>query len=435
MGRILLLLFSLSCASISAQDIPLKGCASPECDRQAFQELMIGVEEALKEFQGFQFNDSIYFELKRIDDSLIIENKYAWVNPKATSYYAAVIKDQVDHSRLKNQTSYPIHWIQNAKIEKEAYVETDEVDLLPIPKAAKKFNSIGQRAAYLYYYDGYLDYELSQLNFEESLTADLFFEDGKLVAIDYLQPPLKNKVAYQLMEKVKGLETEFEAKSIKAQYRMRYSSYTPTGNTKTDWEYISHLEFYTNNQLWEPLRKIIADGRSLKDGKIELDTAKRSTDKLLANYLGKALSESKVQSKWWVIKAVKSKPEKEEADSDVVSFAIIEEMPLYSGCDPEVPNDQRMNCLQVGFMKHASKNFKYPKKARKNEIQGTVYTSFVIEKDGSINNVKISRSVHPLLDLECIRVISAIPQLDSPAKQRGKAVRMSFTFPINAKLN
>ncbi|MDZ7848833.1 MAG: energy transducer TonB [Owenweeksia sp.] len=72
--------------------------------------------------------------------------------------------------------------------------------------------------------------------------------------------------------------------------------------------------------------------------------------------------------------------------------------------------------------------------ARQMGLEGKVYVSFVVEKDGSISNVEVLRGVDPLLDDEAIRVINKLPDM-TPAKQRGKPVRMSFTMPINAKLN
>jgi protein TonB len=80
-----------------------------------------------------------------------------------------------------------------------------------------------------------------------------------------------------------------------------------------------------------------------------------------------------------------------------------------------------------------SRNFEFPEMAKEMGIQGRVYVNFVIEKNGSITNVEIVRGVDPLLDDEAVRVVKKLPKL-IPAKQRGKPVRMSFTLPINAKL-
>ena len=71
--------------------------------------------------------------------------------------------------------------------------------------------------------------------------------------------------------------------------------------------------------------------------------------------------------------------------------------------------------------------------ARQMGIQGRVYINFVIEKDGSISNAQVIRGVDPLLDDEAVRVVNSLPKM-TPAKQRGKPVRMQFTLPINAKL-
>ncbi|MGB0978834.1 MAG: energy transducer TonB, partial [Croceimicrobium sp.] len=79
------------------------------------------------------------------------------------------------------------------------------------------------------------------------------------------------------------------------------------------------------------------------------------------------------------------------------------------------------------------REFKFPEMARQMGIQGRVYVNFVIERNGKITNVEVVRGVDPLLDDEAVRVVKMLPKL-TPAKQRGKPVRMSFTLPINAKL-
>lgn len=80
-----------------------------------------------------------------------------------------------------------------------------------------------------------------------------------------------------------------------------------------------------------------------------------------------------------------------------------------------------------------AKNVKYPVIARENGIQGKVYIQFVIEKDGSITDVKVVRGVDSSLDKEAARVINSMPKW-KPGKQRGKPVRVSYTLPINFRL-
>lgn len=79
------------------------------------------------------------------------------------------------------------------------------------------------------------------------------------------------------------------------------------------------------------------------------------------------------------------------------------------------------------------KELVYPEVARNNGIQGTVLLEFVVEKDGSVNNVKVLVSLFPECDAEAIRVVKKLPKW-KPAKQMGKAVRCFFNLPIKFTL-
>ncbi len=80
-----------------------------------------------------------------------------------------------------------------------------------------------------------------------------------------------------------------------------------------------------------------------------------------------------------------------------------------------------------------SDNMKYPEIALDNGVQGKVYVSFVVEKDGKATNVKILRGVDPALDKEAMRVIKMLPKF-KPARQQGRPVRMSFRLPVVFKI-
>lgn len=80
------------------------------------------------------------------------------------------------------------------------------------------------------------------------------------------------------------------------------------------------------------------------------------------------------------------------------------------------------------------KHIKYPPIAAENGIYGKVYVQFVVEKNGSISNVKVIKGVDASLDKEAVRVIESMPKW-TPGKQRGKAVRVSYTMPINFQLS
>jgi len=85
------------------------------------------------------------------------------------------------------------------------------------------------------------------------------------------------------------------------------------------------------------------------------------------------------------------------------------------------------------LMKWLSKNLKYPASAQENGIQGRVLVQFVVNKDGSIVEPKVLRSVDPALDKEALRVVSTMPKWQ-PGKQRGKTVRVRFTLPVTFRL-
>ena len=107
------------------------------------------------------------------------------------------------------------------------------------------------------------------------------------------------------------------------------------------------------------------------------------------------------------------------ADDDV--FMVVENMPEYPGGMKEL-------------MTFLGKNVKYPAEATKANIQGRVIVEFVVMKDGSVANLAIKRSVHPLLDAEALRVLSTMPKW-KPGTQRGKAVNVKFVVPVTFRLN
>jgi len=91
---------------------------------------------------------------------------------------------------------------------------------------------------------------------------------------------------------------------------------------------------------------------------------------------------------------------------------------------PEFPGGE------IELRKYIGKSVKYPVIAQENGIQGRVYISFVVSKKGEVTEVKVARGVDPNLDKEAIRVVKAMPKW-KPGKQRGKAVKVSYTVPIN----
>ena len=101
-------------------------------------------------------------------------------------------------------------------------------------------------------------------------------------------------------------------------------------------------------------------------------------------------------------------------------FDVVEEMPQYPGGN-------------AALMEFLGNNIKYPVVAEENGIQGRVVVTFVIERDGSVTDVKVEKSVDPSLDKEAIRVVKSMPRW-IPGKQDGSPVRVKYTMPVTFKL-
>ena len=103
------------------------------------------------------------------------------------------------------------------------------------------------------------------------------------------------------------------------------------------------------------------------------------------------------------------------AESDV--FFTVDEVPVFPGGE-------------MALRKFLAKTIKYPAIAQNKGIQGKVYVSFVVEKDGTVGRTRIARGVDPSLDAEALRVMKDSP-IWTPAKQKGEFVAVSYTVPIN----
>ena len=110
--------------------------------------------------------------------------------------------------------------------------------------------------------------------------------------------------------------------------------------------------------------------------------------------------------------------DEEEIEEEEV-FYIVEDMPTFNGGDPATE-----------FRKYIAQNLRYPEIAAENGISGRVIVQFAVSRNGQVVDAVVVRSVDPALDKEAIRVVMSSPKW-TPGKQRGKAVKVLFTFPIN----
>ena len=101
-------------------------------------------------------------------------------------------------------------------------------------------------------------------------------------------------------------------------------------------------------------------------------------------------------------------------------FTVVEQMPMFPGGDAAL----------MGYLRD---NIHYPTVAAENGVQGRVVVGFVVERDGSITDVNILRSVDPSLDREAMRVVKSMPRW-TPGKQNGSAVRVKYQVPVTFRL-
>jgi len=109
--------------------------------------------------------------------------------------------------------------------------------------------------------------------------------------------------------------------------------------------------------------------------------------------------------------------ETEEVAEEEVFF-IVEDMPSFQGKGQE------------GFREWIAQNLRYPEIAAENGISGKVYVQFAVNSKGEVVDAVVVRGVDPALDKEAVRVVMSSPKWE-PGKQRGKPVKVQFTFPIN----
>ena len=121
-----------------------------------------------------------------------------------------------------------------------------------------------------------------------------------------------------------------------------------------------------------------------------------------------------------VLKAQQVAIDEAPKEEETKVFDVVEQMPSFPGGDAEL-------------MKFLSTHIKYPVVAEENGIQGRVIATFVVERDGSITDVKVIKSVDPSLDKEAIRVLKSMPKW-IPGKQNGSTVRVKYTVPVTFKL-
>ncbi len=158
----------------------------------------------------------------------------------------------------------------------------------------------------------------------------------------------------------------------------------------------------------------------LPDGKIKIEGTDKDIEKYKNTFPIKSGFEITTDSVGNTLLVQKEKIQMKSLSTDEQVFFITEVM-------PEFPGGEK------ALRQHIANAVKYPVIAQEKKIQGKVYVTFVVTKDGSVANVTIARGVDPSLDKEALRVVNELPKW-TPARQKGEPVNVSYTIPINFQL-
>ncbi len=109
--------------------------------------------------------------------------------------------------------------------------------------------------------------------------------------------------------------------------------------------------------------------------------------------------------------------QEEEVEEEAIPFQLVEQKPSFNGGDANT------------FSKWVNERLNYPEIAKENGVQGRVTLQFTVEADGRVTNVRVLRGVDPSLDAEAVRVVSSSPKW-KPGRQRDRAVKVTYTFPV-----
>ena len=123
----------------------------------------------------------------------------------------------------------------------------------------------------------------------------------------------------------------------------------------------------------------------------------------------------------------------EDPVGEIIQMAYADRVPLFPACINSEAGEPAYNCFQQELYAHIQRIYKYPPSAIAGRVEGKVYVSFVVNKEGNIQDVKIAKGVDAHLDYEAKRIVSLFPKF-SPALRENKAVSVSVIVPIPFRL-
>lgn len=449
----ILLTCLLFCAGFLLTGQPLKfsNCALEDgsCHSQMLKETKELFKQAASREMKYALNDSIYitFSISEAHKVEIIDT-YGQFSGVLEQLLAEIIVDNLPNRLHKAQAAGTFSMSFNYELTssfKRSYIWLEHAEKFPLVKDCQDFNEKGQRACLRYLSNLLLNAIKEQTQLDSKGTFTLFIDGNQLKGIEYTLPFGNNLIHDYL---TLNLDTIFQQYLVNDKtdgdrlIRMKID-YDPflgkrkssnladsTLAYKADMEHLENLKGQKNNEFYLMRTFDLSSTYFTKQPELKKEFIRlklqeiglQNATEIYIPYTGKRINMDSLYN---------YEPSEENR---LLNFAKVESVPVFKGCEEGAENDVLKNCFQLEIMRFVAGEFKFPETARKQGIGGKMYISFVVEKDGNLGSINVARMAHPLLDFEGIRVISEIPQLTAPAKQNGKAVRMSFMLPINAKL-
>jgi len=429
----------LNSINLWSQVVHFKGCSDPECSQERYFAIMAEVEAQIYAQYGFEYNDSLSFDFKLNDlGKLQLLKSYAWINEDAISIYANALKEQINTTELEAGQEISLHYRQDFSSEELSAPELSLSNPYPEALECRKFNEAAQLACAKYFISYELDQALDFDTFKDDLSADLYYQSGKLSRVNISRAPLVNRRLIDALQEYPLFDDQnFKKKSLEktGEFVYHYKHIGLIDSAEAPRYFDQRYGEYIRSENWSQLRRAIDPTRAtpLVDTLLQL----HFYNEFLLRYLEEQLSAGNIPHRMWTTERY---PQTDNSSSEKPTglseeqAAELEKVPVFKDCNPEWSNEVLKTCFKYQMMKYISESYNYPRKAINQGLEGKVYVFFVVEKSGELSGIEVQTKTYPLLDLEAIRVISETPKL-RPAMQRGKPVRISFTQPINLKLN
>lgn len=194
-----------------------------------------------------------------------------------------------------------------------------------------------------------------------------------------------------------------------------------------------------SGQILETGGMLYLEAFDLKQNTIELQKGKkielgfpRNGDKIDMHLFYGKQNEEKNQE-WELASEPIVSDEVDSTMREELVFTIVEEMPIFPGCETEASRSKKNVCSQTKMQAYLQKNIMIPIELANRNYLGTIYVSYIIDQKGFVNNVRAVRGTNKRLKEEAVRVVQSLPRMQA-GKQRGIAVPVQYTIPIRFNL-